>query len=244
MSAIDVSVSRGRSRTPRSRSGSVQRRRIMSRSLSSASRASRNNLYRTYAISSTWKQKIPDPFPSVTKAIFRYSTNVALNPGIGAAASYVFRATSIFDPDFSGVGHQPYGHDVYQQMYKRYRVDKAFITATNTNKANNSIMGITLRSSTSTVSDIEQIREVKATKYTALATTNQPMKVMQSYDKNWSPEADSADLSAQMGANPTTNNYFHVWATGNSTSDPSALEVAVDIVYVCTLWEPLLQAIS
>jgi hypothetical protein len=40
----------------------------------------------------------------------------------GAASIYTFRSNSIFDPDFTGTGHQPYGHDTLVALYNRYRV--------------------------------------------------------------------------------------------------------------------------
>lgn len=39
--------------------------------------------------------------------------------GLGA---YAFNLNSIFDPNRSGVGHQPYGFDTLSTMYNRYRV--------------------------------------------------------------------------------------------------------------------------
>lgn len=35
---------------------------------------------------------------------------------------YQFSLNSIFDPDITGVGHQPYGHDQLDALYNRYRV--------------------------------------------------------------------------------------------------------------------------
>lgn len=48
-------------------------------------------------------------------------TNFSL---IGASnpAAYVFRANSLFDPDFTGVGHQPRGFDQLMALYERYVV--------------------------------------------------------------------------------------------------------------------------
>lgn len=40
----------------------------------------------------------------------------------GTNMDYVWNANSIFDPDRSGTGHQPYGHDTYLALYNRYRV--------------------------------------------------------------------------------------------------------------------------
>lgn len=35
---------------------------------------------------------------------------------------YTFLLNSIYDPNFTGVGHQPYGHDTFSALYNRYRV--------------------------------------------------------------------------------------------------------------------------
>lgn len=40
----------------------------------------------------------------------------------GSAASQVFRTNSIFDPDFTGTGHQPLGRDLWASMYDYYCV--------------------------------------------------------------------------------------------------------------------------
>lgn len=37
-------------------------------------------------------------------------------------AAWRFRLNSLFDPDFSGIGHQPYGFDQLSPLYNRYRV--------------------------------------------------------------------------------------------------------------------------
>lgn len=42
------------------------------------------------------------------------------NPGV--ALDYSFNLNSIHDPDLTGSGHQPYGHDTYSTIYNRYRV--------------------------------------------------------------------------------------------------------------------------
>lgn len=39
-----------------------------------------------------------------------------------ALGEYRMNLNSIFDPNRSGVGHQPYGHDTLQTLYNRYRV--------------------------------------------------------------------------------------------------------------------------
>lgn len=38
------------------------------------------------------------------------------------AGDQVFNLNSTFDPDLTGIGHQPYGRDTYATLYNRYRV--------------------------------------------------------------------------------------------------------------------------
>lgn len=40
----------------------------------------------------------------------------------GTTFGNIFNLNSIHDPDRTGVGHQPYGHDTYSALYNRYRV--------------------------------------------------------------------------------------------------------------------------
>lgn len=52
-----------------------------------------------------------------------YSSAVAYAPGVDQE-DRIFNINSIFDPDRSGVGHQPQGRDQYAAFYNRYRVLK------------------------------------------------------------------------------------------------------------------------
>lgn len=50
-----------------------------------------------------------------------YASQVQYTPGV-AAEDRAFNLNSIFDPDLSGVGHQPMGRDQLANFYNRYRV--------------------------------------------------------------------------------------------------------------------------
>jgi len=49
-----------------------------------------------------------------------YCDQISIQPD--AFEPHLFRANSIFDPDFTGVGHQPLSHDQYALRYSQYRV--------------------------------------------------------------------------------------------------------------------------
>lgn len=63
--------------------------------------------------------KALQPFAQRYITKLRYVGNFALST---VNIPYVYALNSIFDPDVSGTGHQPYGHDQLAAMYNRYRV--------------------------------------------------------------------------------------------------------------------------
>lgn len=59
----------------------------------------------------------PIPQRYITK--MKYSSVLATDASLG---SYKMNLNSIYDPDFTGGGHQPYGFDQLAALYNRYRV--------------------------------------------------------------------------------------------------------------------------
>jgi len=239
MNAASSSSSRGRST---SRTRGTKRRMAVSRSISASSRAYTTNLRRTWPYKSNWSNTLADPFPARQTAILRYSQNISLNADSTNANTYVFRANSIFDPDYSGVGHQPYGHDQYNGIYQYYRVKSATIVVTNSSAGANNNLGVSVRSSAAAILDREQIREVKGTRYTPLASTSDPNKLVQKW--SLSDQVTTDGTEAVIGTNPSTVVYFHVWTAPNGSADPGVLALSVDISYIVEFWEPKNLGIS
>ncbi len=52
----------------------------------------------------------------------KYHALLPLSAATGAGGQYLFRLGSLYDPDFTGTGHQPYGFDALAGIYTRYRV--------------------------------------------------------------------------------------------------------------------------
>ncbi len=66
-----------------------------------------------------------DPFPTQLRRQFTYCTIVTLTSGNGLLGTQqAFRLNSLYDPDYTGAGHQPYGFDQMSGLYSKYRVDK------------------------------------------------------------------------------------------------------------------------
>lgn len=214
-------MGRGRSRTSRgtrstSGGGGGRKYRAYSRSVSSLmSRRSANsqdgNMRRGWNYPQSTSMYY-DPFPRKMRAILRYSQTFNLNPAMGGTAHQLFRATSIFDPDLTGTGHQPYGHDLYQQIYNHYKVVKAIIKVTSVEGDGNAIFGVTMTDDSTVSTTYDTVREIKPTKWLAVGDSNQSQVLTQTYDamQTFGPDMQER-LVGSFGINPAENSYFDVF---------------------------------
>lgn len=67
----------------------------------------------------TTKIKTVSPLPPRVITKLRYSAQFISS---GSALDNQMRLNGLFDPDYTGVGHQPYGFDTYAAIYAKYRV--------------------------------------------------------------------------------------------------------------------------
>lgn len=71
-----------------------------------------------------------------------YSDNYATNLAAGTGQTRVWNLNSIYDPDRTGIGHQPLGYDQWATFYNRYRVFKVAYNISITNLTSDSaVMG-------------------------------------------------------------------------------------------------------
>jgi len=97
----------------------------------------------------TTVNKSVQPFPSryICKMKYCESVNGVGGPAGAGYGNYQFSANSIWDPNATGIGHQPYGMDTLTALYNRYRVISCsyVINGTVTNASGvetNSIIGV------------------------------------------------------------------------------------------------------
>lgn len=177
-----------------------------------------------------------DPFPSQIRAKMRYCATKTLNPTLGVADHVLFRANGIFDPDQTGVGHQPYGHDTYQSIYNHYLVESATIVITPTENADGMI-GCGLTDDTTVQANFDTIKEVKGTAMKAMGANGTPMNVVQYYNRNQIYNPHQEDGYAVFGQDPNELTYFHVWATAKDSTSSDTFTVNVSITYTVSMWE-------
>jgi len=224
-----------RGRSP-ARSGSRrQRTRRVSRSQSSLVRApARRPGGYLWGPGNNYLSKYFDPFPAKAHYTLRYSDQITLNPSAGANAIYRFRANSLFDPDQSGVGHQPYGHDTLQGIYDNYVVDRAVVTLVPTQFGNTVCTYGVRVSETGSNPGYHLAREMKGTSMAMTSVGAASVPISRTYQRNkmWPIEKDT---SALFGTNPDEPAYFEIFMQGpNGTTDPGSVDFIVNITYYAT----------
>lgn len=82
-----------------------------------------------------------------------------------ASGRFVFNLNSIFDPNATGVGHQPYGHDTLATLYNRYRVISCSYRVIAPNASSNLQMGVVPANEIITFGTVAELKENPRARY-------------------------------------------------------------------------------
>lgn len=231
---------RGRSLTRRKRGVSRAYTGSRSTSLVSSSLSSRSRIgRRPYGPGGAGNYSSPyyDPFPAQGKFKLRFSALPIVTAGAsGLPGYYTFRANSIYDPDYSQVGHQPYGHDTLATIYNHYVVDRARITVTPIDNISGFIYGIATTDDPNSIADVDSVREQKGVTY-AVGNTQASVnpQIVATYNR-WSQWPMPVDTSSTFGTNPSEQIYFRIF-TQNFGSQSTSKRFMVSIEYDCSMYE-------
>lgn len=182
-------------------------------------------------------------FPKTKSVVMKYVDVVNVNTVVGALGKQKFVANGIFDPNFTGGGHQPYTHDQWNLFYNHYRVTKSRIKVTTVgNGVLPMIIGIYLSDDTVALSGIEELLESGRGPYQILPSDASSTRTLYAdFDNSFfGPDVDpGATTGAMNSTNPTENAIFNVYAkTLNSTAESPTTTFLIEIDYHVTLMEP------
>jgi hypothetical protein len=62
------------------------------------------------------------PMPTIYRTTLKYVETLDVNLSANIVTSYEFRTNSVYDPNYTGGGHQPLGFDEISTFYNKYRV--------------------------------------------------------------------------------------------------------------------------
>lgn len=158
----------------------------------------------------------------------------------GTVSNYGFRINSIYDPDYTGTGHQPMYHDMYQGLYNHYLVKGAKLTmdvgiASSTRGGQATLYA----SPTNTpLTDPETIAEQPGCDSQRVFSDTPTNKLVKYYSKDKIfGNAQNSDLTAAFGENPTEG-YF-IFAAFYNAGDSCTFDWTATIDFVVEVSEPI-----
>lgn len=189
---------------------------------------------------------VPRPLGNSLVMDMFYSQEATLNPGVaGVPATQVFRISSIHDPDFTGVGHQPIAHDQMAVLFERYQVVSLEykVVYLNTDSTNPQRVSIRVSDESTAASDPDtgiengavqwdllQARDSGASKLTFTGRVN----VWDAHGVTKGQYLSNDDYGANFGSNPVEEAYLHLTADGLGT-DTGSVQYAILLTYTVRL---------
>lgn len=178
-------------------------------------------------------------FPSQLVTKLRYADTYALVCTSGAIAKNVFNMNSIFDPDSTGIGHQPAYRDTYATLYDQYAVISSNIKVTFVSLAANTGVhaGLTMDDDSTTTTTVTTLIEQNFGKTTLLAPISGGLScktLTASFDCKKHLGIDpytSEQYKSSQGSNPNETFCAVAWASPCDGSSTVTVQALVEIEY-------------
>lgn len=175
------------------------------------------------------------------------ATGIELNPGAGTADTLTFRANDLYDPESTGVGHQPYGYDQWMQFYNHFtvvgsKIKVTFVPEVATANGNN-ICTIHVADDTSVTTNLTLLMERTGTVWGLAANMyGRPCTLTKKFSTkkffNKSNVRDCEELKGSITAGPSDQAHYHVSCFNpDGTTDNNPVPIAVQIDYIVLLSE-------
>lgn len=189
------------------------------------------------------------PFTSKFYTKVRYVTTKTLNATLVTANNTLFVCNGLFDPDYTGTGHQPLGFDQIMGIYTNYYVYKStctvdYISGDNTVTNCGQIAGLTVSDNTAPVTTLDTVAEQPYTTYKSMSTGYGSRAVVRC-NRTWrwkqfnAGQYNNEDNQGTNSTNPTAAQYFNIWVqTPGGNLDPNAVQCLVTLTYYVCFTEP------
>ena len=174
---------------------------------------------------------------------------------MGAVSLWKFGANSIQDPDITGTGHQPMGHDQMALLYNKAIVIGSKITArfTNTDTDQQQFVGIySAESGVAPGGDAQDFIENGAS-FATLAGASDGSPNIKTVSAKFSakrnfgivhPLSEADDIGAALGSLVKRLWHYIIWAASCKPVDTNVVDVCVFIQYLVIAFDPKIQPFS
>lgn len=193
-------------------------------------------------------------FPYQRFATLKYcEAYVTVNPPVGSSSAFIMRANDVYDPNVTGVGHQPTGFDQYMAMYNKFVVYdskiKVVAYATDT-EILDTVVGVAVMDSATTQSTTENYLEQPLTDWRVVPAGNgaNPVSFSTAFDATaFSGTSIKTNdlLHGTASAPPGKQWYYHIFCGSTGTAeDPGPMKYSIEVEYLVKFFEPKSQTIS
>jgi len=196
----------------------------------------------------------PDPFPNRKYCKLQYSDNILITaPATNLSYEQIYSLNGLFDTDFTGTGHQPYGFDTMAVLYANYlcyacRVELEWYDPS----ADGLVCGYQLQGSTASGATISALDERPWSENTQISNTGDQRKVFRFFVPNHELlgvtkeqyRADTNNFGAAVTANPTANSYLRLFAVSTQAGATTTIKLNVKFHFYCTFFNRVTLAQS
>lgn len=184
---------------------------------------------------------VPSVFPPMLRGKVLYTDYPILTSLLSGVASYVFRANSIYDPNFSGVGTTGYNVTQLAQCYDRYRVlncefsvDFTVTTGTTGGEvfvvlSNNNSLGTGIAAYTA--NRFVWRKPIGAAAGNGIQSAKISFPIHKVYGVPALQVRNEDDFASVMGNNPSNGVYIHIGFYATGAAGSSTCTAQCRIVY-------------
>lgn len=197
------------------------------------------------------------PIGNIRPVKLVYVQEANLDPGVGTTSIQLYRLNSLYDPDYSGLGHQPMGFDELMGIYYKYVITgckyEVILTSTNTTATNTTIVGVTPTVVATTSNDVTRYAEMPGSKFAMLegrggnvtrARFVGSLDIPAFFGRTKKELMADDTYMGDASNNPDQVLYLHVWAGGYSGQDAAAIATFTRLTFTGYVRDPKFMASS
>lgn len=171
----------------------------------------------------------------------------------GAATTVVFRLNGMYDPDYTGVGHQPLGFDQMMGLYYKYIVTgcryEVIISSTNVTATNTCVVGVSIQNAVTTSIAWTEYAEQPGTKFQLLEGRGGNVTrvkfigyvdIAKNHGRTRGNILGEDDFQGTASTNPAQTVNLLIWAAGWGGQNPDACAATVKLTYYGVFRDPRL----
>lgn len=188
-------------------------------------------------------------YPLSNKFTFRtryVELDQVLDPGIaGIPVNRIYRLNSLFDPNYSGAGHQPIGFDQIMPMYDHYTVigARVKITASNLDRDPQRVI-LQIKDGVTTSTNIAEMMENGRTRSLMLSGSDAGGST-KNITVNYSAKGffgrnpmDSDKQQGNISSSPLEGAFLHITVAPIEADNSGKVIFTITIEYIAILTEP------